>query len=103
MVQSFPVTDLDADTGLHAGHPGVPGAIEAGDQFGRTLAFVSGATERAWVIGVPDDVTDASGMVAVIPLGGGAPRSWIPGAGGVPAAGASRFGGTVASVVGGTT
>ncbi len=101
-VQSFPVTDLDADTIYTQDSPGVPGAIEAGDQFGRTLAFVNGATERAWVIGVPDDVADAAGMVAVIPLGG-APRAWIPGAGGVPAAGASRFGGTVAGVVGGTT
>jgi hypothetical protein len=31
-------------------------------------------------------------MVDVIPLGAGAPRSWVPGVGGVPAAGSSRFG-----------
>ena len=103
MVQVFPVTDLDAETGYTQDSAGVPGTAQAGDQFGWTLAFVSGATERAWLIGVPDDVTNASGMVNVIPLGGGAPRSWAPGAGGVPLGGASRFGGTVASVHGGTT
>ena len=103
LVQVFPVTDLDAETSYTQDSPGVAGAIEAGDQFGRTLAFVGGATERAWIIGVPDDVGNSVGMVNVIPLGGGAPRAWIPGSGGVPTGGASRFGGTVASVHGGTT
>ena len=53
MVQVFPVTDLDAETGYTQDSAGVPGTAQAGDQFGRTLAFVSGATERAWIIGVP--------------------------------------------------
>ncbi|HEY5788433.1 MAG TPA: VCBS repeat-containing protein [Microlunatus sp.] len=103
MVQVFPITDLDAETSYSQDSAGVPGTAEAGDQFGRTLAFVGGATERAWIIGVPDDVGNSSGMVNVIPLGGGAPRSWAPGVGGIPVGGASRFGGAVASVHGGTT
>ena len=101
-VQSFPVTDLDAETTYTQDTAGVPGAVEAGDQFGKTLAIVNGATERAWIIGVPDDVGNAAGMAAVIPLGG-APRAWIPGVGGLPAGGASRFAGAVAGVHGGTT
>ena len=68
-----------------------------------TLAFVAGASERALIIGVPDDVDNSHGMVNVIPLGGGTPRSWVPGVGGVPSGGASRFGGALASVNGGTT
>jgi hypothetical protein len=101
-VQSFPVTDLDADTIYTQDSPGVPGAVEAGDQLGKTLAFVNGATERAWIVGVPDDVVNAAGMVVVIPLAG-APRAWIPGVAGIPVGGASRFGGAVAGVAGGTT
>ena len=102
-VQVFPITDLDAETSYAQDTAGVPGAVEAGDEFGETLAFVNGATERALIIGVPDDVGNSTGMVNVIPLGGGAPRAWVPGAGGIPSAGASRFAGTVASVHGGTT
>jgi hypothetical protein len=34
----------------------------------------------------------------VIPLVGGAPRSWVPGVGGIPSAGSNRFGASVASV-----
>ncbi len=102
-VQVFPITDLDAETSYAQDTAGVPGAVEAGDEFGETLAFVNGASERALIIGVPDDVGNSTGMVNVIPLGGGAPRAWIPGAGGIPSAGASRFAGTVASVHGGTT
>jgi hypothetical protein len=103
VVQVFPVTDLDAETSCAQDSVGVPGAVEAGDEFGETLAFVNGAAERALIIGVPDDVGNSAGMVNVIPLGAGAPRAWVPGVGGIPAAGASRFGGTVASVHGGTT
>lgn len=103
VVQLFPVTDLDAETTYSQDSAGVPGVAQAGDEFGETLAFIHGATERALIVGVPDDVAATTGMVDVIPLGGGAPRAWTPGAGGVPAAGASRFGGALASVHGGTT
>ena len=103
IVQVFPVTDLDAEATYAQDSPGVPGAVEAGDEFGETLAFVNGATERALIIGVPDDVGNSAGMVNVIPLGGGTPRAWVPGAGGIPTGGASRFGGALASVHGGTT
>jgi hypothetical protein len=51
-------------------------------------------------VGVPDDVDNASGMVNVIPFGGGTPRAWVPGAGGIPIAGASRFGQSLGGVNG---
>ena len=99
----FPVADLDGETTYAQDSPGVPGGVDAGDHFGTPLAFVAGAAERALIIGVPDDVDNSHGMVNVIPLGGGAPRAWVPGVGGIPTAGASRFGGALASVNGGTT
>jgi hypothetical protein len=77
--------------------------VDAGDKFGTSLAFVGGASERALIIGVPDDVDRNLGMVNVIPLGGGTPRFWAPGVDGVPLAGASRFGDAVASVHGGSS
>ena len=58
----FPVNDLDAEaTLLPRRRPGIPGVETAGDKFGNALAFVSGAAERAWIIGVPDDVDHATG------------------------------------------
>ena len=39
------------------------------------------------MIGVPDDLEFSSGMVHVLPLPSGVPRSWRPGVGGVPSAG----------------
>ena len=102
-VQVFPVANLGGESTYAQNSPGVPGGVDAGDHFGSTLAFVAGAAERALIIGVPDDVDNSDGMVNVIPLGGGTPRFWAPGVGGVPAGGASRFGGALASVNGGTT
>ncbi|HSU34617.1 MAG TPA: hypothetical protein VLJ88_03055 [Propionibacteriaceae bacterium] len=102
-VQVFPVADLDAEASYAQDTAGVPGGVDAGDKFGSTLAFVAGATERALIIGVPDDVDNSNGMVNVLPLGGGTPRYWAPGVSGVPAGGASRFGGALASVNGGNT
>lgn len=102
-VQLFPVADLGAESTYAQDSPGVPGGIDAGDKFGTSLAFVAGATERALIIGVPDDVDNSNGMVNVIPLGGGVPRYWAPGVNSVPAGGASRFGGALASVNGGST
>ena len=102
-MQVFPVANLGGESTYAQNSPGVPGGVDAGDHFGSTLAFVAGAAERALIIGVPDDVDNSHGMVNVIPLGGGTPRFWAPGVGGVPAGGASRFGGALASVNGGTT
>ena len=102
MIQIFPVTDLDAEVSLAQNSPGVPGAVDAGDRFGSAVAFVSGASERAVLVGVPDDVDNSTGMVNVLPLGGGAPRFWKPGTNGVPGGG-NRFGDALGSVHGGTT
>ena len=102
-VQVFPVADLGGESTYAQDSPGVPGGVDAGDHFGSTLAFVAGASERALIIGVPDDVDNSLGMVNVIPLGGGTPRAWVPGADGIPTGGISRFGGAVASVNGGST
>lgn len=96
----FPVTDLDTEATYDQNSPGVPGVAEAGDRFGRSLAVVEGATERVLLVGVPDDATNNAGMVGVIPSGGGVPRAWVPGAGGIPAGGAVRFGASLASVTG---
>ncbi len=60
----------------------MPGAAEAGDRFGSSLAIVTGGSEQALIVGVPDDVGHSTGMVDVIPLGAGAPRFWAPGTGG---------------------
>ncbi len=100
LVQVFPVTDLDDEVTYDQNSSGVPGVAEAGDRFGRALAVVEGATERVLLVGVPDDATNSAGMVDVIPFGGGVPRAWIPGAGGVPAGNADRFGASLASVTG---
>lgn len=71
--------------------------MTTGDRFGASLAFVSGSSERALIIGVPDDAVRTTGLVIVLPLGDTVPRYWAPGDSGVPSAGASRFGGTLAS------
>jgi hypothetical protein len=85
----FPTNDLAADVSWTQGSPGVPGRADAGDRFGASLNTVAGAAERVLLVGVPDDVDHASGMVNVIPFGGGTPRAWVSGSGGVPAAGAA--------------
>ena len=60
---------------------------------------MAGTAERSILVGVPDDVEFSSGMVNVIPLPSGPPRSWRPGAGGVPSTGADRFGGAAGGEV----
>jgi hypothetical protein len=75
------------------------GTAAANDHFGEGLGFVSGVAERAILVGVPDDVQYSSGVVSVIPLPSGTPRSWRPGVGGVPTTGADRFGGAAAGEV----
>ena len=97
LVQVFPMSDLDNEDSYTQSTAGVPGAAEAGDRFGNSLAIVTGGSEQALIVGVPDDVGHSTGMVDVIPLGAGAPRFWAPGTGGIPGAGASRFGGALAS------
>ena len=57
--------------------------------------MVSGPSERALLVGVPEETDYGIGMVNVIPFGGGDPRAWVPGVGGIPA-GANRFGGALA-------
>ena len=100
MVQVFPINSLGSESTYTQSTAGIPGAATAGDRFGSTLAVVEGATERVLLVGVPDDGGNPTGMVNVIPFGGGTPRFWSPGAGGVPTGGASRFGGALASVTG---
>lgn len=101
-IQVFPMNDLDGETTYSQTTAGVPGVEEAGDKFGNALAFVSGATERAWIIGVADDAYHSNGLVNIIPQGGGAGRYWAPGYGGISGAGASRFGDALGSATGTT-
>jgi hypothetical protein len=96
LVQVFPLSNLGAELSYSQSSPGIPGEAEPGDRFGSSLAVVSGATERALLVGVPDDVENSTGMVNVIPFAGGTPRAWVPGIGGVPA-GASRLGSSESS------
>ncbi len=92
IVQVFPLSDLAADRTWAQDSPGVPGSVDPGDRFGSSLTVITGPTEKALLIGVPDDVDHPSGMVDVISLQGGfAHRAWVPGQGGI-ASGAARFG-----------
>jgi Domain of unknown function (DUF1929)/FG-GAP repeat len=97
-VQIFPLDDLGAEVTHDQGSTGV-GTAAANDHFGEGLGFVAGVAERAILVGVPDDVQYSSGVVSVIPLPSGTPRSWRPGVGGVPTTGADRFGGAVGGEV----
>ncbi|HWJ53825.1 MAG TPA: hypothetical protein VNT24_10685, partial [Propionibacteriaceae bacterium] len=97
LVQVFPMTNLGAELTYSQSSPGIPGNPTAGDRFGSSLAVVSGIAERALLVGVPDDVEFSTGMVDVIPFSGGTPRSWRPGAGGVPSTAVGGFGYSLAS------
>jgi hypothetical protein len=101
LVQVFPVTNLDAEVSYAQNSSGIPGAATAGDRFGAALAIVVGASERAVIVGVPDDADNATGMVNVIPFEG-TPRFWAPGVDDVPRPGSSRFGAALGSVHGST-
>ena len=100
LVQVFPVTDLDNEVTYTQASPNVPGTPQAGEKFGSSLAVVEGAAERVLLVGVPDDVGYSTGMVDVIPFGGGLPRFWAPGVDGLPTGGAVRFGASLAGVTG---
>jgi hypothetical protein len=96
LVQIFPLDDLGAETTYDQNSTGIDGTAAAGDHFGEGLGFVAGTAERSVLVGVPDDVEFSDGMVNVIPLTGGSPRSWRPG---VPSTGADRFGGAAGGEV----
>ena len=100
LVQVFPMNNLALDAAWTQDSTGVPGTAATGDGFGQTLAVVAGNTERVLMVGTPDDTALITGMVDVIPLNGGTPRSWAPG-GAIPTAGASRFGDSLGGVSGG--
>ena len=97
LVQVFPLTNLAAELTYSQSSPGIPGNPEAGDRFGSSLAVVSGAAERALLVGVPDDNGNSTGMVDVIPFGDGTPRSWRPGTAGIPSTAVGGFGYSLAS------
>jgi Galactose oxidase-like, Early set domain/FG-GAP repeat len=97
-MQIFPLDDLAAEV-THAQTSTGVGTAAANDHFGEGLGFVAGASERVVLVGVPDDVQYSSGVVSVIPLPSGTPRSWRPGTGGVPTTGADRFGGAAGGEV----
>jgi hypothetical protein len=97
-VQIFPLDDLGAEVTHDQSSTGV-GTAATNDHFGEGLGFVSGVAERAILVGVPDDVQYSSGVVSVIPLPSGTPRTWRPGVGGVPTTGADRFGGAAGGEV----
>ena len=60
--------------------------------------MVGGPSEKAMLVGVPDDSANTTGMVNVIPLTSGTPRFWKPGTSGILSAGAAAFGASLASV-----
>lgn len=98
LVQVLPLADPAADTAWTQASAGVPGTPQAGDRFGTSVAVVTGPTEQALLVGVPEETSGGRGVVDVLPLSssGSGPRAWVPGTGGVPAAGAERFGAVVA-------
>ena len=95
LVQVFPLSNLGAEKSYTQNSSGIQSVAEAGDRFGAALAVVSGPSERALLVGVPEETDYGIGMVNVIPFGGGDLRAWVPGAGGIPAA-ADRFGAALA-------
>jgi hypothetical protein len=99
LVQIFPLDDLGSETTYDQQPLNIEGDPQAGDHFGDGLGFVAGVSERAILIGVPDDVEFSNGIVHVIPLAGGVPRFWRPGSSGVPSTGSDRFGGGVGGEV----
>jgi len=98
-VQIFPLDDLGAEATYDQNSTGIDGTAAANDHFGEGLGFVAGVSERSILVGVPDDVEFSGGIVNVIPLTGGSLRSWRPGDGRVPSAGADRFGGAAGGEV----
>ncbi len=102
-VQVFRIDSLGSESTYTQDSTGFLSGARKNDRFGERVATVFGASERVLLIGSPTDTTYATGLVHVVPFGGGTVRAWRPGAGGIPAAGAARFGGSLAGVPGGTT
>lgn len=74
---------------------GTPGSVGTSNQFGRVLGALFGQQENILTI---SSVFAGSGSVYVLSDGSGvAPRGWIPGRGGIPAAGPARFGWSVSN------
>jgi hypothetical protein len=94
VVQVFPIsgTPGSGDMLLRQGQAGLSGTPQAGDHFGAAFADSSSTL----LIGAPDDVTYAEGVVHGIPLAyfrgeTVTPSTWLPGQDGIPTGGA-RFG-----------
>jgi hypothetical protein len=82
-VQLFPITRLSAEATYTQASLSLPGTTEGTAQFGSAVSLVAGSGEQALLIGVPQHNVFVGGIVDVVPLGGGAPRAWVPGVGGV--------------------
>lgn len=94
-VQVLPYASPTSDVAYDENSSGIIGVPQTGDNFGRAVDSAGGTSEGAILIGVPFDATYTSGEAHVIPYGGGPPRQWVPGAGGIPATGATTFGAAV--------
>lgn len=89
-VQVFPLTNLAADQSFDADSPGAAGVRTAGGRYGSPLVAIQAGSENVFAVGHPFPGT---GSVHLITDNGAgfAPRSWVPGSGGVPT-GATHFG-----------
>lgn len=91
-VQVIPIFEPASDVVYSQSSTGVIGSPQQDDRFGMAISVISAPGEQALVVGTPADVGYPDGVVAVIPLDGGSPRSLLPGA-----AGASAFGSAIAT------
>jgi hypothetical protein len=76
---------------------GVPGTVTANSLFGSALAAMRGTNEDVLAMSSPHQ---GAGSVFVQSVVGStlAGRGWVPGAGGIPSTGASRFGSSIAGL-----
>jgi hypothetical protein len=80
---------------------GVGDRSEAHDRFGSVLGTIGDEADLL-LAGVPDDAQHADGVVELVVLDGARrARHLVPGSGGVPSAGADRFGAAVGTYHGG--
>lgn len=90
LVQIIPIFDPGDDTSYSQASPGVVGAAQAGDKFGQAISVLTTPGEQALIVGTPSDVGNPDGVVAIIPLDGGALRALLP-----DDPGASSFGASI--------
>lgn len=92
-VQVFSVSNPADDKAYDADSAGAAGARTTDGHYGLALSAIQADTENVFAVGSPDQGT---GRVHLITYNtaGHAPRSWVPGAGGVPGS-AARFGASV--------